>query len=236
MSYCVHCGVELDASATKCALCGTPVIDPNTVSQPAQTTPFAETAYVPKEMHRQLVAYIISIILLIPNLVCTLANAIFYADWFWSFYINSTSLLVWVVFVLPFFTKKLRPYLMWAFDTVAVSFYIYFFFVMRYESKASWYFKSALPIVLVIAAEVLFYMIWVRHKKRHWLQQAAVIDFYVGVAALVVGSILQINQNFTKAFYIGMIVFISSLVLLAFLIYCNSSKHMRAWLSKKFYV
>ena len=127
MSYCVHCGVELDASAKKCALCGTPVIDPNTVlPQPQQSAPFAEMPFVPKSMHRQFIAYVISIVMLIPNLVCSLANAIFYADGFWSFYINATSFLIWVVFVLPFFTKKLRPYLMWAFDTVAVSFYIFF--------------------------------------------------------------------------------------------------------------
>ena len=28
MSYCVNCGVELDASATKCPLCDTPVYNP----------------------------------------------------------------------------------------------------------------------------------------------------------------------------------------------------------------
>lgn len=28
MSYCVNCGVELDASASECPLCNTPVINP----------------------------------------------------------------------------------------------------------------------------------------------------------------------------------------------------------------
>ena len=237
MSYCVHCGVELDASAKRCALCGTPVIDPNAVQpQPQQTKPFAEAPFVPQSMRRRFVAYLISVILLIPNIVCSLANAIFYADGFWSFYINATSLLVWVVFVFPFFTKKLRPYLMWAFDTAAVAFYIFFFFVMRYESKAAWYYDSVLPIVLILAGLILVYMIWVRRKKRHWVLQAALIDFEIGLAALAIGSILQINRDITKAFYVGMIIFISSLVLLAFLLYCYSSKHMRAWLTKKFYV
>ena len=237
MSYCVHCSVELDASAARCALCGTPVVDPQAAAaQPQQEAPFAETPFVPKHMRRRFVAYIVSVVLLIPNIVCSLANAIFYADGFWSFYINATSLLLWVVFVFPFFTKKLRPYLMWAFDTVAIAFYIFFFFVMRYETKASWYYESAIPIVLFIAFQVLFYMIWVRRSKRHWVLQAAVIDFNIGLAALVIGSILQINRSFTKAFYVGVIIFISCIVLLAFLIYCYSSKHMRAWLTKKFYV
>ena len=67
-------------------------------------------------------------------------------------------------------------------------------------------------------------------------EREAVIDFNIGLAALVIGSILQINRSFTKAFYVGVIIFISCIVLLAFLVYCYSSKHMRAWLTKKFYV
>ncbi len=90
MSYCVHCGVELDASASRCALCGTPVLDPNALQPlPQEPTPFAETPYVPKHMRRRFVAYLITVIMLIPNIVCSLANAIFYADGFWSFYILS---------------------------------------------------------------------------------------------------------------------------------------------------
>ena len=89
--------------------------------------------------------------------------------------------------------------------------------------------------MLVLAVQVLAYMIWVRRKKRHWVLKTAVIDFMAGLSALIIGSILQINHNYTKAFYVGTIAFISCVVLLAFLIYCYSSKHMRAWLSKKFY-
>ena len=29
MSYCVNCGVELDATASFCPLCHTPVVNPN---------------------------------------------------------------------------------------------------------------------------------------------------------------------------------------------------------------
>ena len=34
MSYCVHCGVELDPTASFCPLCHTPVADPR---QPVDT-------------------------------------------------------------------------------------------------------------------------------------------------------------------------------------------------------
>lgn len=36
MSYCVNCGVELDASAKICPLCNTPVINPKVLEQAAK--------------------------------------------------------------------------------------------------------------------------------------------------------------------------------------------------------
>jgi len=40
MSYCVNCGVELDASATKCPLCDTPVYNPKAPEPSTQPSPF----------------------------------------------------------------------------------------------------------------------------------------------------------------------------------------------------
>jgi len=40
MSYCVNCGVELDASATKCPLCDTPVYNPKAPEPATQPSPF----------------------------------------------------------------------------------------------------------------------------------------------------------------------------------------------------
>ena len=238
MSYCVNCGVELDKSATKCALCSTPVINPNETDgkEKAEAAPFSDTAFVPASMKRRFIAYIITMIFLIPNIVCSFANAIFHSGGFWSFYVNATSLLVWVVLVFPFFTKKLRPYLMWMFDTLAVCFYVFFFFVMKYEGKSDWYYDSALPIIVMASLMVLIYMIWIRHKKHHWVLKAVHIVCDIAVASFGVGAILNINRGISHAFDVGMIVCISSVVLAAFLIYCYSSKHMRSWLSKKFFV
>ena len=47
MSYCVNCGVELDDSAKKCALCDTPVINP------AKAENISEKTAAPAEPDRQ---------------------------------------------------------------------------------------------------------------------------------------------------------------------------------------
>ena len=239
MSYCVNCGVELESAAKSCPLCQTRVINPNLQSEDEKDlkTAFSENDYTPPTgIKKTFVAYVVSMFILIPNIVCSLTNAIFYSAGFWSFYINATSALVWVVLVFPFFTKKFRPYLMWAFDTLAVSFYVFFFFVMGYESGTDWYYDTALPIILSSAFLVLIYMIWVRKKSRHWVLKAAHIVADVALEAVIAGSALGINHGIKHTFEIGMIIFTSCLFIIAFLIYCYSSKHMRRWLSKKFFI
>ena len=40
MSYCVNCGVELEASLKACPLCHTPVINPKQIGQPVPPSPY----------------------------------------------------------------------------------------------------------------------------------------------------------------------------------------------------
>ena len=49
MSYCVNCGVELDATLKDCPLCNTPVINPRELKEAQKRTPFP-VEKVPVEM------------------------------------------------------------------------------------------------------------------------------------------------------------------------------------------
>ena len=49
MSYCVNCGVELDASLESCPLCHTPVINLSDLQKFKKTTPYpTQTGQVDK--------------------------------------------------------------------------------------------------------------------------------------------------------------------------------------------
>ena len=58
MSYCVNCGVELDASAKQCALCGTPVYHPD--KPPVEATeaalPFSPVPVIPEGVKKRFIA------------------------------------------------------------------------------------------------------------------------------------------------------------------------------------
>ena len=235
MSYCVNCGVELDDSAKKCALCGTEVINPakGLPHNHEETAPFSQQTYIPATVKARFLAGLISLIMLVPNMACFLVNILLVPGNFWSAHIMSTSLLLWVMFVLPLFKKDHKTYFMWAFDTVAVG--AYTFLLMNTLGVLSWYPTCALPIIVLLSAMVLFYIIWVRKKKRSGILKALAICTETALAFLLVGILLSVSASVKYAFEIGLIVFICIVAVVAFLAYCYKSESMRNWLSKKLF-
>ncbi len=50
MSYCVNCGVELDKSAKKCALCQAPVINPMDYDSSSASAPYPDKVVLPLDV------------------------------------------------------------------------------------------------------------------------------------------------------------------------------------------
>lgn len=236
LSYCVNCGVELDPSAEKCALCSTPVFNPNQPPKKSEENekPFSDRLVIPKSLQRKFVACIITMIMLIPNIILLMINIFFFRDRFWAVYIASTSFLLWILFVFPFITKKIRPYLMWAFDT-AVS-VVYSFTVVALSTGKAVIWEALATVIGLASAAALFFIVWVRGKKRS--VSAVVVHLLVDAVAFTVLAGLSTayftqNENW---FIAGVICAACFASLLGFGIYCNRSKHMRAWIKKVFYI
>ena len=155
MSYCVNCGVELDNTAKKCALCNTPVVNPNIMAGLSEEEkPFSDKLIIPEAIKKRFLAFGVSVTMLIPNIVMFFLNVFFIRGNFWSIYVFSSCLLFWVVFVFPFFMKKIRPYILWAFDTLAVS--GFFFIILALHGDAPAVFKSVISVILLVSASILF--------------------------------------------------------------------------------
>ena len=235
MSYCVNCGVELDASAKKCALCDTPIYNPNIKTPDNETTtPFSDIPIIPKEVKKRFIALIISFVILIPNLVCALLNLFFEPDNLWFIYLASTSLLLWIMFVFPFLTAKLRPYLMWGFDTLATALYVAVFYAKNLGGE-KWYFGIAVPIIAIASLCVLYFIYWYRQRKRHWTSK--ILHFFIDlVITLSVSALCLYLNNRIIGCEILVIADICCVALVCFWLYANKSKKVRAWLAKKVFV
>lgn len=239
MSYCVNCGVELDNSAKKCALCGTPVINPNkpNESDKAETTPFSNKSYVPAPINKRFIAFVISVIFIVPNLVCLLTNVVFSSGTYWAAYVNSTSMLLWISFVLPFLIKKPNPYALWGIDTASAVGYVYFIkLISKNVQSAEVFFSCALPIVITQAFFVLVFMLWLGKKRRHWVLKSIAALSDIGISFVVIFAFLDHVLKTGFLIYIGIIIFASCAVLIAFLIFCYVNKRVRRILQRKFFV
>lgn len=234
MSYCVNCGVELDSSAKKCALCDTPVYNPLHRPEKESPTPFSKTPVIPSSIKQKFVALIVTYILLIPNIVCALINILAMPENLWFVYVLSSSILCWVIFVLPFFMKKLHPFLMWAFDTVAVALYVFVFYMNDTRSE-KWYFSIALPAIAIVSLCVVYYIYWIRQRKHHWTSKV----LHIFIDLVIILTVLCVSLFITKhmlAFNVLTIIDACCLALVFFWLYANKSKKIRAWLGKKVFV
>ena len=134
-----------------------------------------------------------------------------------------------------FFLKKMRAYLMIAFDTVAVMIYSFIVFNLI-NLDLSYYLKGAAPVILLNSALVLAYLLWVRARKRHWVLKILFIVCCIAVSSMGVGSILTFLCGVKFAFPLGAIIFSSLVAIIAFLSYCYSSNTIRKWLSKRLFL
>ena len=161
-------------------------------------------------------------------------NIFFFREGFWSVYAASAALLVWVLFVLPFFLKKSHPYLMWGFDTAAVTGFFYTVFSLHGVQMSI--LRTTLCIIALVSLSVLFYIIWSRTRKHHWTAVIFVFLFETTVLSFLSGSIAAFFMDNHKLFIVGVVIAICSFVMMLFFFYCNRSKYVRAWLSKAFYL
>jgi len=73
MSYCVNCGVELEAAQKKCPLCDVPVVNPLVPQQEEKTTFPAQTDVL-KKTDRIFWIKFITILLAVPIITCIITN------------------------------------------------------------------------------------------------------------------------------------------------------------------
>lgn len=179
MSYCVNCGVELDATAAFCPLCHTPVYNP---AQPVDTvspTPFpTERREVPPAAKGAL-AILLSAMLASVAVCCGLLNLILRAEHIWSLYVIGAALMLWIWLVPPLLFRKLVLWVQLGVDAAAVA--IYVLLIALELDGLDWFLHLALPIILLLGAAGLFLGFLLRGGRRSILSSAALVIGTIGI-------------------------------------------------------
>ncbi|MEG0979845.1 MAG: hypothetical protein RR911_04820 [Oscillospiraceae bacterium] len=234
MSYCVNCGVELDNSAKACALCDAPVLNPYVDDDEETITPYSDKVYIPASVSKRYIAFIITVILIIPNIVCSITNLIFPDTGIWAVYLNTTSLLCFILFILPFMFKKVSPYLLLLLDTISIMLYIYFFYSMFEERN--WFLLIAVPLVVALGIIIACFLIWIYKKKRDW--PFILINLLISISIFSVFTELLFHSYYHTEHILrfSLIIVVSCICLSIFFAFVEKNKTFRAWLSKRFFV
>lgn len=232
MSYCVNCGVELEKSARECPLCKTPVINP--AQPPADEPPaYPEDIFIPKKTSGKYMAFMVSIVLFIPNLICTVINLLYPHTGHWSVYMVAVSALLWILCVLPVFYRRKNPYLILAVDTAAS---LLFAFVISVFHGEGWFFTVALPVITALALLLAAMICWLDRKKREWPFICTYIVGLIGVMALLSEFLISWQIIGRPILQYSIIIAASCVGLIIFFEFAGRNKRFRAWLTRRFYV
>lgn len=234
MSYCVNCGVELDKSASKCALCSAPVINPFEPVPDSAAMPYSDRLVIPPKVRRRYVAFIISMVMLIPNIVCLVINLLFPSTGVWAAYVAASSALAWSLFVFPFLIKRPHRLVLTTIDTAATLAYVYFFYAFRHEE--GWFAYLAVPLILLLFVNVFFLLLWTSRKKRGWPNIVTAILTEISLYSLCVDIAFYRYYNGSITVGVSIIIVLSCVSLAGFFVTVAKNNRLRAWLTRKFFV
>ena len=174
MPYCVKCGVELASSEPKCPLCNTPVVYPEEPWQEPGLRPYPEHLEV-RHVNREYGAHLAAIILCVPVLVCLLCDFLISMHFSWSLYVLGAGGLLFCCALLPFYTKKRKPYPFLLIDTLAALLYLYMIAVL--SGNTGWYWRLAMPLAVIMGLTVVLCVVMLRRKNRRFLINLSYVIF-----------------------------------------------------------
>ncbi len=182
MSYCVNCGVELDATARACPLCQTPVMNPRQPVDTASPPPFPTQRKEVAPVSRWELAILLSAMLASVAVCCGILNLFLQPERGWSLYVIGAAIMVWIWLVPPLLMRGLHLLLRLVFDVVAVALYVYL--ISLDLNGEPWFMGLALPIILTGGAVVLFLGLVLQHGKRSILSGITICIGAAGVVAV----------------------------------------------------
>jgi hypothetical protein len=190
MSYCVNCGVELDASLQTCPLCHTPVINPKELKNAMPDFPYPQEKGQVEVVKRKDLGLLITIVLSATALSCGLLNLLVFTGTSWSLLIIGICILLFVFAFPAVIYTKLPVYLSLLLDGIAIAVYLYLITYLTPSER--WFWQLAVPIVLLVTALVEIFTFLLRRLPVSIISTA--IYLFAEAAILCSGIELFIHR------------------------------------------
>lgn len=191
MSYCVNCGVELDASAKECPLCNMPVINPRDLERLMDgAAPFPKEKGQVEAVKRKDLGILLSMVLLATAVTCGILNAFVFRGNLWSLTVIGVCAILWVILIPAVIYMKQPVYVSLLYDGVAVSLYL---FMLTYLTESrDWFWGLGLPIVALVTVIAEAFTLCVRRLPRSFL--TVTLYLFTAVGLLCMGLEMLIDR------------------------------------------
>ena len=148
MSYCVNCGVELEASLRECPLCHTPVVNPKEAGKTVPPSPYPTDRGQVEEVKRKDLGILLSVVLSATAVTCLLLNLLVFNRSLWSLLVIDICICLFVFTFPMVYYRKMPPSLSLLADGAAVAVYLYM--IAYLTPSTAWFWQLGLPIVLLV--------------------------------------------------------------------------------------
>lgn len=233
MSYCVNCGVELEKGCPSCPLCDTPVINPREGHKPPDVPAYPEIVKIPKETQKRFTVFVISMVMLLPNIVLAVLDIAFWQSGVSSFIIGA-SMVAWLWFLFPFLWKKPIPVVLLGIDALALIAFLKFC-SLKTTTAPGWFSSLVLPVVIALWAICNVFIFWLR-KPRSKTSKTISAIIAADIMTFVVEICINMFYNGKLQVGISLVVTACSIPLIIFFVALVKSRRLKAWVSRKFFV
>ena len=191
MSYCVNCGVELEASEKSCPLCSVVVNNPEKPWTEPQSRPYpTRVDKIMQQVNRNYGVGLASLILLIPSITTLIIDLLTIGSVTWSVYVIGSCFLAYVLILFPLLFQKPKIYLFIGLDAAAL---LAFLALIDGLNGFLWFATLAMPIVMVSTAITFVTALVIRRKNCPALSKAAWI--LISLSVFLVALEIIINAN-----------------------------------------
>jgi len=186
MSYCVECGVKLEAVRQSCPLCETPVLNPNKKEEKNVSPlfpPMPQLSEGARRAQKNTVLAILALLLLLPASILIISNVAVSRAVTWARYpllgIGLTYVFLFPPFLIPRHPLRVCIPLSGLAATLAQ-------YLICLWTGGHWFFSFGLPVTLVATALIGAATHIVRHSPWRLLTNVAVILAAMGLFTLFV--------------------------------------------------
>lgn len=232
MSYCVNCGVELEKGCPECPLCDTPVINPRERITENQKPAYPETVDIPKSINKRYWGFVLTLIMLIPNLVLIILNMLVLDSSVIKYVVGGFAV-AWIWFIFPLLWKKQIPVVSLGIDAIALLVYLNMFKI--YGDENGWFNSLVLPVVIALWAICNLFIFWLKKPRTKSLIAIAVLGA-INVMSFVIEICMNMFYNSKLQVTVSLVMTACCVSLMIFFAVMEKSRRLKAWASRKFFM